>query len=144
MIPEYVMLHHSLTTDGPTVSWGAIRYYHTVIKGWRDVGYHYGIELISSGHHQYYEILQGRMPDQVGAHCYQGGMNRKSIGVCLVGNFDEDPVPQGQMDRTIELVSWLLGEFHIPVENILGHRDFASYKSCPGSQFDLDAFRNNF
>jgi N-acetyl-anhydromuramyl-L-alanine amidase AmpD len=30
---------------------------------------------------------------------------------------------------------------NIPPERIVGHRDYATYKSCPGTKFDLERFR---
>jgi N-acetylmuramoyl-L-alanine amidase len=135
MRPEFIVIHHSLTEDGQTVSWGAIRKYH-LQQGWQDIGYHYGIELIGD----HYEILMGRMPDQAGAHCKESGMNQKSLGICLVGNFDIAPPPAPAMDRLVELVQSLRNEWMIPLANIKRHSEFATYKSCPGKLFPWAEF----
>jgi len=103
--------------------------------GWDAVGYHFGIELIED----YYEVLLGRMPDTEGAHTL--GHNSDSIGICFVGNFDQsEPLPE-QWNKGVELVNWLCDIFHIPYHEVYGHRDFASYKSCPGNKFNVEGFR---
>jgi len=131
------MIHHSLTKDSGSVSWGAIRRYHTLNLGWDDIGYHFGVELVG----EFYEILIGRSLQKLGAHCYQEGMNRKAIGICLVGNYDNEPPYEGQLVRTVELVEGLLEQFKIPIDNIVAHRDYAPYKSCPGDEFSMIEFK---
>ena len=119
--PSHIILHHSLTKDSGTVSWGAIRRYHTQDKGWSDIGYHFGIEDVGG----YYEMLAGRMPDEVGAHCPQQGMNRKSVGICCVGNFNQIEPPQEQFMCCLKLVRYLSAVWGIDAENVLGHREVA-------------------
>jgi N-acetyl-anhydromuramyl-L-alanine amidase AmpD len=135
MKPKYIILHHSLTKDGSTVSWAAIRRYHTLDLGWRDVGYHFGIERVGSE----YEVFVGRMLDEGGAHCV--GMNQKSLGICFVGNFDKHKVPTIQWVEGVRLVRSLMNVFDIPKINVLGHRDIGKHKSCPGKNFSMEDFR---
>lgn len=146
MTPKtHVMLHHSLTRDSQTVSWGAIRRYHVETLGWTDIGYHVGVEQVGDG----YEVFLGRDWDDVGAHCKQSGMNAKAIGLCLVGNFDLAPPPPAQWDQAVHLVRFLCRSYlsthpltpNEIVGRVVGHREFCDYKTCPGSQFDLAAFR---
>jgi N-acetylmuramoyl-L-alanine amidase len=139
MIPTYIILHHSLTKDSETVSWGAIKKYHTKELGWKDIGYHFGIELIDNE----YQILFGRMPNKHGAHCSQFGMNGMSLGICFVGNFDLHKPDPSLWNKGLELVRWLKEVYKIPTENVYGHRDYANYKSCPGKFFDMNTFRRD-
>ena len=147
---EYIVLHHSLTADSRTVSWGAIRRYHMDPAGpyqMKDVGYHFGIELVND----YYEILIGRTLTEPGAHCKEANMNRRGIGICLIGNFDLAPPPEKQVERAVRVVTWLMGEFRIPRERVIGHRDSGllvgsdwqkgQYKTCPGRMLSMDHFR---
>ena len=134
--PEWIILHHSFTTDQKTVDWQAIRRYH-ISLGWRDVGYHYGIELIND----IPEILVGRYEYEPGAHCKQQSMNTKSLGVMICGNFDLAPPPQAVWIKAVEFVRFLKWKYDIPLSNIQGHNYFASYKTCPGSKFDVGKFK---
>lgn len=134
---RYIVLHHSQTEDGKTVSWDDIYRFHTEVRGWRDIGYHFGIELVESR----YQVLVGRMMSEKGAHCVEGLMNRYSLGVCLVGNFDLAPPPVAQSNLAVRFVASLCTVFNIPVSHVMGHREAGSSKTCPGEKFNLDRFR---
>ena len=138
MTPRFIILHHSLTKDSETVSWQAIRRYHINDLKWRDIGYHYGIELVNNRH----EILVGRMPNDSGAHCKQMGMNRHSLGICFVGNFDETKPPTEMWLMGLMFVRGLMDIYEIPRQNIKGHRELCDYKSCPGYYFNVNKFRS--
>lgn len=158
MIPKQIILHHSLTKDNQTVSWGAIRKYHKsyayngkiiskeeadyciasgqhVKKPWKDIGYHFGIELIDNS----YEVLIGRMPNVQGAHCR--GHNKDSIGVCFIGNYDVKTPSKEMINKGVSLITYLCEVYGISSDHIYGHREFAS-KTCPGTHFDLDDFKS--
>jgi N-acetyl-anhydromuramyl-L-alanine amidase AmpD len=81
------------------------------------------------------------MPDIPGAHCKQAGMNRNSIGVCFVGNFDEVPPPPEAWEAGLKVVAYFCKRYGIPIENIIAHRDYATYKTCPGKLFDMAKFK---
>lgn len=137
--PEYIIIHHSLTKDSDTVSWQPIRKYHMDTLGWSDIGYHYGIEMVNAE----YEILVGRMEGTPGAHCKQEGLNRKSIGICCVGNYDNDIVDSAMWRMLLDLCQNICLRYDIPAENVKGHNEYALYKSCPGNLFDMPEFRND-
>ena len=136
MEPKNIIIHHSLTKDGKTVSWDDIRKYHKSL-GWRTIGYHYGIELVNDD----YEIFVGRMMNESGAHCKQQGMNYKSLGICCIGNFDVDSVPKKQWQTCLKLVRSLVDILRLSLDNIYGHNEFAHYKSCPGNNWSMKEFR---
>ena len=132
-----IVIHHSLTKDSATVSWDAIRRYHTEVLGWSDCGYHYGLELVGD----VYKVMNGRAPWIDGAHCKEEGMNRLSLGICLVGNFDLEPPPARLWQAALLFVRGLIIPKDIQPDRVFGHREFAPYKSCPGKMFDMEKFR---
>ena len=162
-VKTHLVAHHSLTKDGKTVSAQAIRRWHTgwkykgnliaepdaralVARGdpgvrgpWSDVGYHYLCELIGNR----YELLVGRPLLARAAAAREKRMNTHGVHVCFVGNFDLAPPPQAMFDYAIPHLADLCEALDIPIdaEHVIGHRDVAPYKSCPGTEFDLNLFR---
>ena len=147
MNPQYVVIHHSLTKDGTVADWDAIRRYHREVNGWSDIGYHYGIERVGKG-----ILLQvGRPESEPGAHTKEMHMNGKSLGICVVGNFDLAPPGLEVMRFLAEIVKRKIAEYGIPVNAVLGHREVGAmagfdwrkgeYKSCPGKYFPMETLR---
>jgi N-acetyl-anhydromuramyl-L-alanine amidase AmpD len=133
MIPKYIVIHHSWSDDRGTLDWPAIRRYHIEENGWHDIGYHYGIEKVN----QDWAIITGRMESTQGAHCVDGGMNRQSIGICVIGNFDSEQLNQEAFLILVTLCVGLCKRYDIPAENIVPHNKYATYKTCPGKKFPM-------
>jgi N-acetyl-anhydromuramyl-L-alanine amidase AmpD len=147
--PEYVVIHHSLTEDGLTVNWDAIRKYHVETNGWSDIGYHFGVERVNG----VLTTQMGRRVDLEGAHTKEMNMNARSIGICVVGNFDVAPPDWATVNYLRDLIYAITANYPIPVQNVLGHRDVGlmagfdwrkigstgvrEYKTCPGILFPL-------
>lgn len=137
MKPTHIIIHHSLTKDSKTVSWGAIRDYHLGL-GWSGIGYHDGVELARN----HVEIFRGRMPDEKGAHCRKDGMNNVSIGICCVGNYDHT-FPSFEIWREAKRVTkFYMRHYGIKANNVHGHGEIDNRKTCPGRNWDMNKFRS--
>lgn len=103
----------------------AIDRVHTA-KGWNGIGYHFVITPDGL-------IFVGRLLNQPGAHTV--GHNHSGIGVCVLGNFDEETMTTAQYISLKYLLNWLCLRFNIPIDHVFFHRDFAP-KTCPGKKLD--------
>ena len=135
--PTGILIHHSLTEDSDTLSWGRIRDYHMYQKEPRyiDIGYHAGCEKVRGG----YEVLVGRPETMRGAHSVS--CNATHLGFCFVGNYDMD-YPEPEM-LAVAARRWLAPmciRHHIPVEKVEPHSAYSA-KKCPGSLFSMDDLR---
>lgn len=139
LVPNKIVLHCSATEDSESKSWEAIRRYHTGVKGWSDIGYHYGLEIVGDEIKWY----RGRPYWKRGAHCKAANRNFDSLGVCVVGKFDEAPPNREIYSATIKLLSWLCMAFWISADDVYGHREFEQHKTCPGKMWDLDRVRDD-
>lgn len=97
---------------------------HMRDEGMGDIGYHYVIDPAG-------RVLEGRSLRWQGAH--SGGANNvRNVGVCLLGNFDQErPTPEA--DRALNaLLSSLRKQHGIPLNRVFGHRDLKTTQ-CPGT-----------
>ena len=136
---DEILIHCSATPEGRAVTAEDIRRWHTAPKpkgnGWRDIGYHFVILLDGT-------IQQGRPIELAGAHCTNH--NHFSIGVCYIGGLSKngktpkDTRTEAQNAALKQLVQQLQQLYHIPLENIHGHKHYAN-KACPC--FDVEQWK---
>lgn len=116
-----IIIHHSALplSDGPR----EIQRLHMEEKGFADVGYHFLIDQTG-------RLYEGRALNVRGAHTY--GANYGSVGICLIGNFEELVPTAVQLTTLQGLLTSLTAQFPRIVE-IAGHRDLNSGTLCPGA-----------
>ena len=134
---KYIIVHHSeRDVDSPEF----IKERHIKNRNFKDIGYHF---LIGNGEMGTTKgkLYLGRDTKFWGAHAY--GYNDKSIGICLVGNFDKKKPSEKQIKKLINFLKEKMSEYNIPKENVLGHRELPnSEKTCPGKNIDMNEVRN--
>lgn len=135
-----IIVHHSATTkdlDNPTKAISDIYRFHTISRGWGDIGYNYIIDLEGN-------VYEGRAGEEgvVGAHAGPG--NRGSVGIAVLGNYNDEKLTAQSLETLKRLLSELTRIHGInPVgtsyfrgtkqPNIMGHRNIMG-TSCPGEQ----------
>jgi LysM repeat protein len=135
---KYIIIHHSASDVGDALSFHKS---HINYRRWsRGLGYHFVIDNGSFGKPDgYIEVSPRWIKQQDGAHCKASGMNRKSIGICLVGNFSKDVVSEKQFLSLVYLVNILKRYYRIPFKNIIGHGKVPGANTeCPGKKFPWD------
>lgn len=120
---QTVVIHHSSTyvTDDLTTM-HEIQTLHMDDRGWADVGYHFCVGLDGT-------IFEGRWMSVRGTHTEF--YNTGSLGVCLLGNFEEISPTVPQIEATQALVNWLA--VRLSLTHLAGHRDFNPQTLCPGA-----------
>lgn len=138
---KYIIIHHSATDVGKALSFDHV---HSQQRLWKGLGYHFVIDNGTSGKKDgQIEVSPRWIHEDNGAHCKADGMNYKGIGICLVGNFNEDNVMSNQMDALAYLVNELKKTYHIPNSHILGHGQVnGANTDCPGKKFPWREFRS--
>ena len=130
--PNKIIVHHTAASS-PDPQFAAIDSWHKDRDFPRSslgyyVGYHYVIERDG-------QLKTARAEWEEGAHTV--GQNTQSIGVCLVGNFDnEDPTAQ-QKATLGDLLHSLCARHNIEPHDIWPHRSYAA-KSCYGRRLGND------
>ena len=145
---DKIIIHCSDSPEGRNDTAADIRRWHKA-RGFRDIGYHYVIDLDGT-------VEEGRPLTQSGAHCTDH--NSHSIGICYIGGaywrdgvnkqgkpnkgkdgkkilLPKDTRTEAQSLAMADLVKNLLVRF--PKATVHGHCEFAA-KACPC--FDVQAW----
>jgi hypothetical protein len=133
---KYLVLHHSATEGGSVESVDAGHRQRKDQFGnpWLGIGYHF---VIGNGEGMPDGQIEPtfRWKEQLhGAHAGSRQHNRRGVGICLIGNFEEAPPTPRQIAAVGQLCEWLGGRYEIPRERVLRHLDVAATK-CPGRLF---------
>lgn len=141
---QALVVHHSAS------NWGdrdVIDAWHKS-RGWSGIGYHRvilnGLRTYKAWATRAYEealdghIQQGRPDTQNGAHC--PGMNQRSLGICLIGNFETYPPTPKQWAALVDACARLCRRYGLSHAAVHGHREYRQ-TACPGRRLDLERLR---
>ncbi len=138
---KFIVMHYTAVMDNldnPITDINNIYHSHGVGRKWGDIGYHYLIDRKGN-------IYEGRKGGDfvVGGHAKP--VNKVSIGISLMGNYEDEELPAPMLKSTIELLDELTKKYAIDplgqteykgkvYPNIHGHKDNTP-KLDPGRYF---------
>jgi LysM repeat protein len=136
---KYIVIHHSAA---PNASVKGMDYYHRVERHMENgLAYHFVIgngRSMKDG-----EIAIGhRWKAQLdGGHLASEALNKKAIGICMVGNYDEERPTKKQVESLHALVEFLLARCHLRADAVKTHQQINPiYTRCPGRNFPTKSF----
>ncbi len=136
-----IIVHHSATRTGGAESFDR---HHRRNCGMKNgLAYHFVIGNGTSTGDGEIEV-GGRWRDQLqGGHVKSEKLNETSIGICLVGNFEERRPTKMQIKRLGDLTYYLKERLLRTSPEVLGHKDVQQTR-CPGKHFPLYHYRSRF
>lgn len=137
----HLILHHTVSgSSGDSAAIvRAIWAYHTITRGWGDIGYNFLTDtdgVLFEGH------LGG--DDVVGIHSRNA--NSGSMALALIGSYSVVEPPPAMIESAVDLFAWKADQKDIDVfdasntlpnvpyglPNLMGHRDVEGTTECPG------------
>ncbi|MDR3566534.1 MAG: N-acetylmuramoyl-L-alanine amidase [Syntrophobacteraceae bacterium] len=134
---SYIIVHHTATDAGDA---GTIERAHLQRGFWNGIGYDFVIDNGTMGKGDgVIEMSPRWLRQEDGAHCKADDMNRRGIGISLVGNFDVEKPSRYQLQSLAYLIYILRHYYHIPPSHIMGHGQVPGARTdCPGKLFPMD------
>ncbi len=135
---RYLVIHHSGAPSGSVESIDAEHRERTDRDGrpWLGIGYHF---VIGNGRGMDDGAIAPtfRWRAQLhGAHAGQAKYNEQGLGICLIGNFDEQAPTLRQEQAARQLIGELRRRYAISRSHVLRHMDLKQ-TACPGKQLPL-------
>ena len=142
-----IIIHHSGTPYGnaahedqyhKSIGWDGLGYDFVINNGVYQKGYGNPDGLVEVGYRWHNQ--------ETGSHCRINGdasnyWNEHTIGICLIGNFNEGRPTERQMQSLAELVRFLQSRYHISTSQIKGHSDVKP-TDCPGKYFPMSRLKS--
>lgn len=137
---RYIVIHHSDSQEG---SYAEIDRLHRERLGTAGCGYHFVIGNGSGSPDGQIEVTQRWSEQRGGAHCRNAQsptMNDYGIGICLVGDLEENQPTERQVEAARSLVAYLQERYAIPGDRVGNHSALAASPTvCPGKHFPVTA-----
>jgi LysM repeat protein len=136
---KYVVVHHSATSMGSARSMD--RYHREQRHMENGLAYHFVIGN-GRGMGDGQIFVGNRWQQQLqGGHLASEALNERSVGICLVGNFEKERPTARQMQSLTTLTQYLLGRCSLSKPAVKTHQEINTIGTrCPGRLFDEDAF----
>jgi hypothetical protein len=145
-----IVIHHTATTknlDSPLQALRDIYYFHSVSRGWGDIGYNYIVDKDG-------KIYEGRYGGEGVIAAHAGPGNNGSIGIAILGSYNNIEPTEKSIVNLSEFVAKKAKIHNIDTKgfslfrgenmhNVFAHKDIMS-TSCPGEMLyaKLPVIRN--
>ncbi len=133
---KFIVLHHSATADG---DYAQIDREHKKTLGFDGCGYHFVIGNGTGSGDGQIEVAARWNQQKQGVHCRNAKtheVEEYGIGVCLVGDLDQDPPTARQVAAMQALVAYLEERYNIAPARVATHKHLAATATvCPGRNF---------
>ncbi len=143
---QYIVIHHSAGNYGDIAFLQKVHRERQASDPIDAIPYHYvigngnglGMGEIASDWRQEYAIwgthVSGRNTDR----------NFFGLGICLIGNFENYAVPEGQYQALLTLTRNLMARFDISPTAVTGHGHTPGEQTkCPGKNFPMERFKRD-
>jgi hypothetical protein len=131
---RYIVVHHSGTKQGNAKIFDR---FHRYVRGWEyGLAYHFVIGNGSDSGDGEVELGERWLRQIHGGHVYSAYLNEISIGICFVGDFNQNRPTPRQAAALIELVNYLRKTCGQPRPKFVLHREINPRPTdCPGGKF---------
>ena len=135
---DSIIIHHTASTkllNKPKQALNNIYTYHTKVRGWGDIGYHYLMD-------QNGNVYEGKFGGDVVVGGHSKTLNKHAIGIAVMGNFEESNPKVSLVNGLADLIALKAHKFNLDPNGkfkvdgktydvIQGHKD-NDHTLCPG------------
>jgi N-acetylmuramoyl-L-alanine amidase len=135
---QWIVIHHSATPTGGAAAFDKMH----KAKGWDELGYHFVVGNGTDTGDGQVEVGPRWSKQKWGAHAKTSDnrFNRFGIGICLVGNFDNERPTKAQLQSLSKLVAYLMKSYNVPADRVIGHGETKA-TDCPGRNVHIADIR---